>query len=228
MSQSDYTAYFRELADYYNNSRIPSNVMTGAAEIRAESEREGSWVRQCVESLHLTLAKKKVIEIGCGGGRWTQFIAQVAAQVVATDPCPRLLECARLMNLPNTEFVEADFLSLEKIEMTFNGACHVNIINHVPLQLLPTFLDKIHEKLEPGSMVFCASQRFRGNRDEPWYERRDTGDMVSMRHHDDGRPIEVVDTLFTEDLLRGLFIERARRLEMTLKHWWWWASYQVP
>jgi 2-polyprenyl-3-methyl-5-hydroxy-6-metoxy-1,4-benzoquinol methylase len=165
MSQSDYTAYFRELADYYNNSRIPSNVMTGAAEIRAESEREGSWVRQCVESLHLTLAKKKVIEIGCGGGRWTQFIAQVAAQVVATDPCPRLLECARLMNLPNTEFVEADFLSLEKIEMTFNGACHVNIINHVPLQLLPTFLDKIHEKLEPGSMVFCASQRFRGNRD---------------------------------------------------------------
>jgi hypothetical protein len=33
MSQSDYTAYFRELADYYNNSRIPSNVMTGAAEI---------------------------------------------------------------------------------------------------------------------------------------------------------------------------------------------------
>jgi hypothetical protein len=25
--------------------------------------------------------------------------------------------------------------------------------------------------------------------------------MVSLRHQDDGRPIEVVDTFFTEDLL---------------------------
>jgi hypothetical protein len=27
--------------------------------------------------------------------------------------------------------------------------------------------------------------------------------MASLRHHDDGRPIEVVDTFFTEDLLEG-------------------------
>ena len=31
----DYDAYFRDLADYYTNSRIPSKVMTGAAELRA-------------------------------------------------------------------------------------------------------------------------------------------------------------------------------------------------
>jgi hypothetical protein len=152
----------------------------------------------------------------------------VAERVVATDPCPRLLELARILNLKNTEFVECDFLSLEKVEGTFNGACHVNIMNHIPLELLPTFLDKIHQKLEPGSSVFCASQRFRGNPEEPWYEKRETGDMVSLRHHDDGRPIEVVDTLFTEDLLKGLFIGRAPRLQISLKHWWWWASYKVP
>jgi hypothetical protein len=61
--------------------------------------------------------------------------------------------------------------------MTFNGACHVNIMNHVPLEVLPTFLDNIHQKLEPGSVVFCASQRFQGSRDEPWYEKRETGDL---------------------------------------------------
>lgn len=227
MNASDYPAYFHDLADYYNNSRIPSSVMTGAAEIRGEFEKEGSWVRECVKELHMTLAKRRVLEIGCGGGRWTQFIADVAERVVATDPCLRLLERARLLDLPNTEFVECDFLSLEKVEGAFNGACHVNIMNHIPLELLPTFLDKIHQKLEPGSLVFCASQRFRGNPEEPWYEKRETGDMVSLRHHDDGRPIEVVDTLFTEDLLKGLFIGRARRLQISVKHWWWWASYQV-
>jgi 2-polyprenyl-3-methyl-5-hydroxy-6-metoxy-1,4-benzoquinol methylase len=159
MNASDYFSYFHDLADYYNNSRIPSSVMTGAAEIRAEFDQSGSWVRQCAENLQLTLAKRRVLEVGCGAGRWTQFIADVAERVVASDPCLRLLERARILNLKNTEFVECDFLSLEKVEGTFNGACHVNIMNHVPLEVLPTFLDKIHQKLEPGSLVFCASQR---------------------------------------------------------------------
>jgi SAM-dependent methyltransferase len=92
MSWPDYPAYFRELADYYNNSRIPSSVMTGAAEIRAEFNRGGSWVRHCVENLQLNLAKRSVLELGCGAGRWTEFIAHTADQVVVTDPCARLLE----------------------------------------------------------------------------------------------------------------------------------------
>jgi hypothetical protein len=75
--------------------------------------------------------------------------------------------------------------------------------------------------------VFCASQRYQGSPEEPWYKKADTGDMVSLRHHDDGRPIEVVDTLFTEDLLREVLRGKARDLEITMKPWWWWASYRV-
>jgi SAM-dependent methyltransferase len=84
----DYTEYFRELTDYYNHSRIPSKVMTGAAEIREEFNRPDSWVRECAESLQQTLTKRRVLEIACGSGRWTQFIADVAERVVAADPCP--------------------------------------------------------------------------------------------------------------------------------------------
>jgi SAM-dependent methyltransferase len=168
--------------------------MTGAAEIRADFNREASWVRHCAEHLQLTLAKRRVLEVACGGGRWTQFIADVADRVVATDPCPRLLEFGRKLGLPNTEWVECDAFSLDKIKETFSGACHINFMNHVPLELLPTFIDKLHQKLEPGSLVFWATQRFRGNPGESWYEKPETGDMVSLRHHDDGRPIEVVDT----------------------------------
>lgn len=46
----DYTAYFRELADYYNHSRIPSKVMTGeknsAERILVSNlrEEEAAWV----------------------------------------------------------------------------------------------------------------------------------------------------------------------------------------
>ena len=47
----DYAAYFQDLADYYNHSRIPSKVMTGAAELRAEYNQAGSWVQECAKSL---------------------------------------------------------------------------------------------------------------------------------------------------------------------------------
>jgi hypothetical protein len=66
------------------------------------------------------------------------------------------------------------------------------------LELVPKFIDELHRKLEPGSMVFCATQRFRGSPEEPWYEKKETGNMVSLWRHDDGRSIEVIDTLFTE------------------------------
>jgi ubiquinone/menaquinone biosynthesis C-methylase UbiE len=77
----DYDTYFRNLANYYNDSRIPSKVMTGAAELRAEFNQPGSWVRECAESLQATLTKRRVLEIACGSGRWTQFVADVAAVV---------------------------------------------------------------------------------------------------------------------------------------------------
>jgi SAM-dependent methyltransferase len=223
----DHTAYFRDLANYYNDSRVPSRVMTGAAELRAEFNQTGSWVWECGESLQETLAKRRVLEIACGSGRWTQFAADVAQCVVATDPCPRLLDYGRRLNLPNTKWTECDAFSLHKIEGTFDAACHINFMNRVPRELLPDFIDALHRKLQPDAVVFCASQRWQGSSEEPWYEKPETGDMVSLRHHDDGRPIEVVDTLFTEGLLRELLSGKTRDLQISLKPCWWWASYTV-
>jgi SAM-dependent methyltransferase len=219
----DYAAYFQGLADYYNHSRIPSKVMTGAAELRAEYNQTGSWVWKCAESLQASLAKRRVLEVACGSGRWTQFVADVAA----TDPCPALLDDGRRLHLPNIDWLECDAFSLHKIEGTFNGACHINFMNHVPRELLPKFIDELHHRLEPDSVVFCASQRWQGSAEEPWYEKLETGDMVSLRHHDDGRPIEVVDTLFTEDLLREVLSGKTHDLQITIKPWWWWASYRI-
>ena len=50
---------------------------------------------------------------------------------------------------------------------------------------------------------------------------------MSLRHHENGRPIEVVDTFFTEELLKELLSGKTRDLQVTLKPWWWFASYRV-
>ena len=223
----DHASYFQDVADYYNNTRVDCEKITGVAKARAEFNQRGSWIRECAESLQITLAKRRVLEIACGAGVWTQFAADVAERVVATDPSPRLLDYGRGLNFPNTDWIECDAFSLHKIEGRFNAAFHINFMNHVPRELLPAFIDGLHQRLEPGAVVFCATQRWQGSAEEPWYEKPQTGDMVSLRHHNDGRPIEVVDTYFTEDLIKELLSGKTRELQITLKSWWWWASYQV-
>jgi hypothetical protein len=64
----DYAAYFRDLGNYYNDSRVPSRVMTGVAKLRAEFNQTGSWVWECAESLQATLAKRRVLESPAGRG----------------------------------------------------------------------------------------------------------------------------------------------------------------
>ena len=78
MARQDYATHFREPADYYNNSRIPSDVMTGVTKLRQEYNRSDSWVRECVLGIHHSVTGKRVMEVACGAGRWTQFIAEVA------------------------------------------------------------------------------------------------------------------------------------------------------
>ena len=226
----NHPTYFKELADYYNNSRLKPNdsMRTGVSDLRRQYNDPNSWVHACVNNLQSVFRGKRVLEVACGPGTWTQFLADVAEQVLATDQSPRLLRYAAELKLQNTNWLECDAFELSKINLRFNGVCHFNFINHIPLDLTPEFLRILHDRLEPGSTVFCATQRFRGSPDQPWYQKKDSGDMVSLRHKADGSVIEVIDTYFSEDLLRGLLAGKACRLRIFMNPWWWWATYQIP
>jgi hypothetical protein len=106
--------------------------------------------------------------------------------VLATDQSPRLLGYTRDLKLQNTNWLECDGFELSEINLKFNGACHFNFINYIPVDLIPQFLRILHYRLEPGSTVFCGTQRFRGSPDQPWYQKKHTDDMVSLRHKADG------------------------------------------
>ena len=222
------TEYLADIADYYNNSRVPSKPGT-AASFRNDLARPTYWGKYLVAEMQGVFEGKSVLEVACGMGKWTQLVADVAEQVVATDISANLLENARGLPLPkaNVSFVQSDAFDIQKVKGAFNAGLHMNFINHLPLSQVPRFLDCFHAALEPGAVVFCGTQRFRGDAQNPVYELDSTGDVVSVRHHDDGRMIEVVDTLFTEDLLRGLLAGRATHLNFTMNKMWWWLNYRV-
>lgn len=95
----NHATYFKELADYYSNSPLNLNAMRGVSNLRREYDDRNLWVRACVNNLRSVFRGKRVLEVACGAGKWTQFFADVAEQVLATDQSSRLLNYARDLKL---------------------------------------------------------------------------------------------------------------------------------
>ena len=77
--------------------------------IYAKPERQAD-LANLRESIPAIFDGRDVLEIACGTGYWTQFVATRAASVLATDVNEEVLELARLKAFPrgNVEFACAD------------------------------------------------------------------------------------------------------------------------
>ena len=60
-----------------------------------EKPERQSDLRQIEQWLPPLLSDARVLEVACGTGYWTQFIARTASAVVAIDSAPETLEIAR-------------------------------------------------------------------------------------------------------------------------------------
>jgi cyclopropane fatty-acyl-phospholipid synthase-like methyltransferase len=97
----------------------------------------------------------RVLELGCGGG--TPETRQLADRFAVTgvDISPRQIERARAA-IPEATFVCADFTALELPAGSFDAVCSFYVFNHVPRELLPLLLAKIHGWLQPGGWFVAA------------------------------------------------------------------------
>jgi cyclopropane fatty-acyl-phospholipid synthase-like methyltransferase len=97
----------------------------------------------------------RVLELGCGGG--TPETRQLADRFAVTgvDISPRQIERAPAA-IPEATFVCADFTALELPAGSFDAVCSFYVFNHVPRELLPLLLAKIHGWLQPGGWFVAA------------------------------------------------------------------------
>src|SRR5262245_66658469 len=64
---------------------------------KPERQRELAWLRERIPQLY---AGRTVLEVACGTGYWTQYIAPAARHVHASDINEPVLEIAREKGLP--------------------------------------------------------------------------------------------------------------------------------
>src|SRR5690349_19498721 len=120
----------------------------------AKPERQTD-LRRLREVITEHLGGLRVLEIACGTGYWTQYVAEVAECVLAVDSSQDVLKIAkqRVRRFSNAAFLLDDAFSLATIPDNFDAGLAAFWWSHVPRQQLPTFLDTFQSKLHRGSTV---------------------------------------------------------------------------
>ncbi len=94
-----------------------------------------------------------VLELACGTGQWTQFLAPRSRSLTAVDAAPEMLSAARdRTSDTGTRFIEADIFGWVP-DRQYDTIFFAFWLSHVPPELLPQFWQTLRLAPKPGGHV---------------------------------------------------------------------------
>jgi len=167
--------------------------------IYAKPERQAD-LRELERRIPALLTGRKVIEVACGTGYWTQHIARTARYVLATDVANETLEVARSKDLPDNKvrFALADAYDLPAVTGPFDGAYAGFWWSHLRHAECQPFLESLRKCLSPGASVVFMDNRFVPGNSTPISSTDADGNTWQVRRLDNGTTHEVVKNFPTE------------------------------
>ncbi|MHC5038379.1 MAG: class I SAM-dependent methyltransferase [Planctomycetota bacterium] len=98
-----------------------------------------------------------LLEVGCGSGRWTAFLASRCGRLVAFDVAEDLVEVGRQeasgAGCMNVDFRVADAMQLDLPEKGFDGAVCFGVSLYIRDENLVTFYGNLRRHLKPGGVL---------------------------------------------------------------------------
>jgi len=212
----------RELQSYYAVRADEYDAVYAKPERQADLREIERW-------LPAELAGESVLEVACGTGYWTRFIAPVASSVVAIDASPETLRIARTrVPAGHVSFRIGDAYALPRSDPKFGAAFAGFWLSHVPLERRREFLLGLHATLESGARVVLLDNLFVEGSSTPISERDAAGNTWQSRTLRDGSVHRVLKNFPTEGELRALV--EASGGEAATHHMWkhyWALAYRV-
>ena len=207
--------YARRAGEYERVYDIPA-WQPGIAELR---RRLGSL-----------FGARRVFEVACGTGYWTERLASVAAAVHATDLSDETLALARARPYPrgNVTFATRDAYAPADGPPRWDAGFAGLWLSHVDVGRMDEFLDAFHSHLTRGAVVMAFDER-----DDPTRTARGirvdavTGNRYEARRLDNGERYEVVKNFVDESRLRRALGPRARGIVYEDLGRFWVATWEV-
>ncbi len=210
------------LVDYY---RANASNYDG---VYRKPERQAD-LRRIEASVNAEFAGRRVLDVACGTGYWTQYIANSAAHVTGVDAAPEMLARARArLQSANARFLAGDAYALAPDIGTFDGAFAGFFLSHVPKAKLRSFVAQLNSRLLPGARVMFVDNRFVSGSSSPIDGNDAGGNTYQVRRLADGTVHRVLKNFPTEDELRACVDDLGRDIELDWLQYFWVLRYAVP
>jgi SAM-dependent methyltransferase len=163
-------------------------------------------LKPIIDTVASMIINKRVLEVACGTGNWTQVLARRARSVTAIDVSPTALGIARrkLAAYPNASLIQCDAYDVSGIDGLFDVLFAADWWSHMPNQALPSFLESIIGKLEHSAPGIFLEIAFKDVfQEESCYYDSDNN-RISRRTLPDGSEFDVVKNFPDERELRRI------------------------
>lgn len=96
-----------------------------------------------------------VLDLGCGTGITTKYIAELGAKVIGVDLSPKLIEFAKEnSNHPNIEYRIADITNLSLDKKRFDVICLIDIMEHIPMERISGLIEGIKRYSQNNTIIY--------------------------------------------------------------------------
>ena len=171
---------------------------------------------------------RRLLDIGCGTGYWTQRISTVAKSILGIDINDAVLEVARSKEYGcPTEYRVMDAYNM-KLESKYDGVLASFMLSHVLKQDIPGWLSHIHSVLEPGASVFIADNTYIEGVGGKLQTKPGDPNTYKLRTLNDGSQHLIVKNYFTAEELVQLFSEHSKGItekNVFMGRCFWWINY---
>jgi ubiquinone/menaquinone biosynthesis C-methylase UbiE len=187
---------------------------------KPERQHELEWLRHRIPEI---FRGRDVLEVACGTGYWTQFIAREARHVHACDINEAVLDIAREKPIAagRATFARADAITLEGVPSGCDAAFAGFWWSHVKKNDLTKFVANLASKLDPGSVVAVLDNTYAEGSSTPISRRDAEGNTYQMRTLASGEQYEVLKNFPTPAELTAAVqgVAREAHLESLTYYW---------
>jgi len=211
-----------ELAQYYADRASEYDA------IYAKPER---WDDIEILSSFLTeqLSNRRVLEIACGTGFWTQFFGPYTLSTTATDYNEEVLAIARgrLDAHDNIHVERSDAYSLDNISGEFDAGIAAFWWSHLEKAKIDSFLHTFHAKLLAGSLVVMTDNIYVEGSSTPFLRIDDDGNSYQLRQLKNGRTYEILKNSPSEIEFRKQIAPYGANIQFRKFTYFWCACYTL-
>ncbi len=215
------------MEEYYRRRAEEFEAVYDRADLARQAE-----LKLLIQAAKAALRGRRVLEVACGTGYWTQVVSRTAREITATDSVEEVLNVARrkTYHCPvNFRLGNAYTLSFEA--ETFDGGLANFWFSHMPKHRIDRFIAGFHRILRSQSSVFLADNMLVPSVGGELIGREGDDNTYRRRTLRDGSEHVIIKNYYSAEDLIAIFGQHAPGLSaanvFTGQHFWY-IIYRLP